>query len=125
MDQLSKQDYIAKLQDSSWQDIKEEAEKYDIVKSDDYTWKEMVPQIADAKYVEAEKADPDLVDEPKVIMKFQDEFPEEVESNVSYDYVTVAGTRICPVCNYPVRTDLDLKTLICPVSDPICPREVN
>jgi hypothetical protein len=124
MDQQTKDQYIAELKSASWQDIKDEADKYGIEKETDEKWKDLIPAIADAKF-----ADPvvkALTEEEKDFLEpelVKEELPPlEVESDLSFDYIKEGGALVCPVCNYQIRTGMDLKTKICPVANPACPR---
>jgi hypothetical protein len=131
MDQQTKEQYIAHLMSAPWQDIKDEAELYGVEKEADDKWKDLIPAIADAKF-----ADPVVeTSEVEVVTLVEELQPEDKEfldadlvseepevSSLSFDYVKEGGLFVCPVCNYPVRTDMDLKTKICPLSKPECPR---
>lgn len=150
MEQQTKQEYIDWLlgDETTWRDIKDEAEKYNVAKLSDKTWDEMVPLIADAKFaapVLTEEEDHDFLDaelvedeeetaiEPTIQPEEPTKEPKEVvesaiEEPLYFDYVRQGVVLQCQHCGYQVQTGLGGEK-ICPVSEPKCPRpspnEVN
>lgn len=133
MDQQTKDQYIAYLKSASWQDLKDEAELYGIEKGSDEKWKDLIPAIADAKFADPvvetsaeedkEFLEPELVTEELPTLEIElDSLPQPEVSDLSFDYVKEGGSLVCPVCNYQIRTGMDLKTKICPVANSSCPR---
>jgi rubrerythrin len=128
MDQLSKEEYTKQLQSAPWQDIKEEADKYGVVKASDVKWKDLIPTIVDAKFKEADPEvfleEDELTEEDKEFLEADLVSEEEtvLEVKESFDYVRRNdGVFVCPVCDHPVRTGFTNEK-ICPVAKPQCPR---
>lgn len=149
MEQQTKEQYIDWLvgDETTWRDIKDEAEKYGIVKLSDKTWDEMIPLVADAKFAapvveefsensfvtlteeDHEFLDADLVEEEEEPIIQPDEPIKEPEDEpLFFDYVRQGVLLTCQHCGYQVQTSLG-GDKICPVSEPKCPRpspnEVN
>lgn len=131
MDQLSREQYIEQLSSASWQDIKDEAEKFGVEKGADEKWKDLIPAITAAKFKEADLVIEEEVSEllPVEALSQEDKDflePELVEEEtspvLSFDYVRgIRGVLTCPVCDREIHTDFDLIP-ICAVANPVCPR---
>lgn len=116
--QLSKDDYKAWLSTQGWRIIQSEAETVNFDKADDQKWVEVIDEIVELKY-------PPQVEDVQVEQSVQTEaiaIVSEKAAEVNFDYIKVDGIRICPVCNYPMRTALESSDPICPTSVPNCPR---
>jgi hypothetical protein len=112
---MNREEFIQYLESAPWQDIKEEAEKVGYEKPDDEKWKDAVVAIADLAFPET-LPDSEVVEvEPE---------PEEVAIASANDYsITMESfVRVCKACGMPLRKDILGKEIICPVSDPNCPR---
>lgn len=130
MDQQTKDQYITYLKSASWQDLKDEAELYGIEKGSDEKWKDLIPAIADARFADPVVETSEVAPVEELIEPLTEEDQEFLEpelvteevSDLSFDYVKEGGSLVCPVCNYQIRTGMDLKTKICPVANSSCPR---
>lgn len=125
MEQQTKQEYIDWLlgDETTWRDIKDEAEKYDVTKLSDKTWDEMIPLVAEAKFAapvlteeDQEFLNADLVeDEEETVIELSEDEP------LYFGYVRQGVTLNCSHCGYQIQTSLGGEK-VCPVSEPKCPR---
>ena len=113
--QLSKDDYRTWLSTQGWRTIQSEAETINFDKADDQKWIEVIDEIVELKY-------PPQVEDVWVEQSVKIEPVLKEAAEVNFDYIKLDGVRICPVCNYPMRTALESSDPICPTSVPNCPR---
>lgn len=120
--QLSKDEYIAWLSEQHWQTIKDEAESVEFDKPDDLKWAEVIDEIGELKYSETEEIEEIIESTSEPVVEEEKEEVAESPVKNNFEFVKENKVLVCRHCGYQIRTDIDNKTLICPIEYPECPR---